>query len=282
MDEEFGPAALAIYGGELDELRSLLQVDSGLATRVSSCGHPTLLQLVACEEASLADPVGAAEILIDAGAATHSPLVAAAGCASRAVLELLLDRGVHIDGEDPTWTPLDEALYWANHEIAELLLERGARIRALSTAAGLGDVEAIESFFAGEELSPNAGPVGSPFPETVPDELAADTTSILGHAFVMAVNAGQRQAAQLLFDRGLDVNSVPPGYHWRGTALHAAVWRGDRSLVEWLLSLGADVTIRDGLANSDAAGWARHHGHDDLIEVLANERTSDTFGERAG
>lgn len=50
MDEEFGPAALAIYGGEVDELRALLMADAGLAMRVSSVGLPTLLQLVACQE----------------------------------------------------------------------------------------------------------------------------------------------------------------------------------------------------------------------------------------
>lgn len=268
MDEEFGPAALAIYTGELDQLREMLKADADLATLESSRGHPTLLQLVACEEPNIADPVGAAEALLDAGAATHSPLVSAAGCGSRAVLELLLDRGIHVDGEDHLWTPLDEALYWANHDIAEFLLSRGARIRALSTAAGLGDIEAIERSFVGGELSPDAGPIGSPFPNTVPGDLAVDPAAILEHAFVMAVNAGHHQAATLLFDKGVDVNAKPPGYHWRGTALHAAVWRGNRGLVEWLLGLSADPTIRDGLADSDAAGWARHHGHDELVGLL--------------
>jgi hypothetical protein len=158
---------LAIYGGEVDELRALLMADAGLATRVSSVGHPTLLQLVACEEPNISDPLGAAEVLVDAGASTHSPLVAAAGCDSRAVLEFLLDRGVHVDGEDRAWTPLDEAVYWANIEIVERLLARGARVRALSTAAGLGDSGAIERFVGGGVLASDAGPIGSPFPDTI-------------------------------------------------------------------------------------------------------------------
>jgi ankyrin repeat protein len=268
VDSEFGPAAIAIYTGDLQALADLLADDPGLATRTSSCSHPTLLQLVACESSGIADPVGAARLLMRAGSATHSPLVAAAGCASRAVLEFMLDHGVGVDGEDELLTPLDEALYWSHRSIAELLVTRRARVRALSTAAGLGDVEAINSFFDGSALRPDAGPIGSPFPGTLAEELSRDRQSLIDHAFVMAVNNGQVAAAARLLEVGAGVNAVPPGYHWRGTALHAAVWRGDRNVVAWLLDRGADPSIRDGLANSDAAGWASHHGHQDLLPLL--------------
>lgn len=264
MDPEFGYAAIAIVTGDNDELRQLLAADPGLATRESSVSHPTLLQLVACEEANLPDAVGAAAVLLDAGSTTHLPTVAAAGCGSRATLEFLLDRGVAIDGEDPTWSPLDEALYWANLDMAALLIERGATVRALSTAAGLGALHAIEQFLA----AGNGGPIGSPFTDTIPDGTADDPTAVLDHAFVMAVNTGQPAATELLLDAGASINAKPPGYHWRGTALHAAIWRGDRALVEWLLDAGADPTIRDDMVESDAMGWANHHGHADLVELL--------------
>ena len=272
MDEAFGPAALAIYAGDIDELRGLLAADEGLATRESSVSHPTLLQLVACDEAAIAKPVEAAEVLVDAGAPTHLPLVAAAGCGSRRVLEFLLDRGVPIDGEDPAWTALDEAVYWAHAEIAGFLVGRGARVRALSTAAGLGDSAAIDRFLPDGELAPDAGPIGSPFSDTIPRELANDPGSILDHAFVMAVNAGQQLCAARLLGEGGNVNAKPPGYHWRGTALHAAVWRGDRDLVVWLLEQGADPEIRDDMVGSDAVGWAKHHGHLELVELLTDRR----------
>jgi len=64
------------------------------------------------------------------------------------------------------------------------------------------------------------------------------------------------------------VNARPPGYHWRGTALHAAIWRGDSALVAWLMSAGADPSIRDESVDSDAAGWAIHHGHHELLTLL--------------
>lgn len=267
MDEDFGPAALAIVGGDVAELTASLEDDPELATRRSSCGHPTLLQLVACEAENLPNPVDMARVLVDAGAEMGGPLVAAAGCNAMGVVELLLDRGALIDGDD-LWTPLDEAIYWNNGEIAAYLVERGARVRALSTAAGLGSVERVEAFFDGDRLNAGAGPIASPFPDTVPPELANDPQAILDHAFVMAVNAGHQQVAERLLRRGARIDSKPPGYHWHGTALHAAAWRGQRDLMAWLLAEGADPAVRDGMVDADAAGWIRHHGHDHLLELL--------------
>lgn len=268
MNEVFGLAAVAIHSGRVEELASLLADDPALATRESTVGHPTLLQLVACEADALPAPIDAARLLVDAGAETTWPLIAAAGCNSHAIVEYLLDRGADVDG-DGNWSPLDEALYWANRDIAALLVARGASARALSTTAGLGSPDLIDEFFDGDDLLDRAGPIGSPFPDTVSADVADDRQSIIDHALVMAVNNGHRRAGQRLIDRGAAINAKPPGFHWKGTALHAACWRGDRAIVEWLLACGADPTITDGLAHSDAAGWARHHGHPSLTELLS-------------
>lgn len=267
MDAEFGPAAMAIFTGDLDLLRRLLSHDPDLATRTSSVSHPTLLQLVACEEPKIVDPVGAARLLVEAGAATSYPLIAAAGCNARTVVEFLLDSGVGVDGEHP-WTPLDEALYWSNRDMVTVLVRRGATVRSLRAAAGLGQPDLVDRFFDGGALTPPAGPVRSPFPDTVPAEVADDPAAIIDNAFVMAVNNGQLITAKQLHGRGAGVNEKPPGYHWQGTALHAAAWRGDAELVRWLLSIGADPHIRDGLADADATGWANHHGHPDIAKLL--------------
>lgn len=273
MDAEFGPAAAAIFVGDLDALGELLSADPGLALRRSSSSHPTLLQLVACEELNIADPVGAAQRLVDAGAETFLPLVAAAGCNSTAIVVFLLDSGTSVDRED-VWTPLDEALYWSNRDMAALLVDRGAEVRSLRAAAGLGATELVEGFFENGSLTAEAGPVRSPFPDTVPKEVANDHAAIVDNAFVMAVNNGCGETARQLYRRGARVNAKAAGYHWHGTALHAAVWRGDGALVEWLLSVGADPSIRDGLAHSDALGWAAHHGHPELAAQLAAQLSS--------
>jgi len=53
VDEEFSQGAVAIYAGDTDGLASLLNGDPGLATRTSTVGHRTLLQLIACEAGDL-------------------------------------------------------------------------------------------------------------------------------------------------------------------------------------------------------------------------------------
>lgn len=267
MDPEFEAAVMAIHIGDLADLDRELTANPDLATRRSSRGHPSLLQLVACEEADLVDPVGAARLLVDRGAETWSPVVAAAGCNSAAVLKFFIDEGVEYDGED-VWTPLEEALYWATWETIELLVGHQAPIRSLAAAAGLGDLATLDRFI-GEGA---AGPIRSPFPDTVPDELAMDPHAVIDHGFVMAANTGQLDAAKRLHAAGARVNGRPPGYHWHGTAIHAACWRGDPAMLTWLLSIDADPTIRDGLADADATGWATHHGHPELVPILESAR----------
>lgn len=91
---------------------------------------------------------------------------------------------------------------------------------------------------------------------------------VVDNAFVLAAQNGHRECAGWLLGRGARVNAKPPGFHWGGTALHAAVWHGDVAMVDWLLEQGADPTVRDTMVRADAVGWARHHGHLDVLAVL--------------
>ena len=65
------------------------------------------------------------------------------------------------------------------------------------------------------------------------DDTAADGTS----ALVMAAHSGHGALARFLIESGAHPNDGRAGY----TALHAAVLRGDRSLVEVLVARGADL-----------------------------------------
>lgn len=270
VDAAFRDPALAIYAGDTEGLTRLLELDPGLATRRSTVGHPTLLQLVACEALDLPDPVASAAALLDAGADASDPLVAAAGCGSRDVVELMLERGTPVDGI-ASWTPLDEAIYWCQIEIARDLAGRGASMARLRRAGGLGDMDTIEGFFETDgRLIAAAGPIASPWDQEGDVDRGDESRNILDHAFVMAVNALQVDAATTLLARGARINAKPPGFHWNGTALHAACWRGDRDLIQWLLDEGADPSITDDMdgVGVDAIAWARHHGNDDLIPLL--------------
>lgn len=266
MDPEFYPAIAAVLQNQPAELASLLE-GNDLASRRSSCSHPTLLQFVVCEAQKLADPVAAAQVLLDAGAPVQEPLVAAASVDARQLVSLLIEHGGRVDVADG-WGPLDEALYWRHLDLAAVLRAAGAGVHSLRVAAALGDLEALEGFWEDGELRPCAGPIRSPFADTVPDGSASDPDELADNALVAAAICGQLRTAAVLLDRGARVDGKPPGYHWRGTALHAAVWHGDKAMVQWLIAHNADPSITDDGVGADAAGWAQHHGHGQLVALL--------------
>lgn len=227
-----------------------------------------------------------AKVLIDAGAELNEPLVAAASIGNREVAELLLERGAALDGTGG-WSPLEEALYWNNQNVITLLLERGAKVQNLRTAAGLGRTELIQNYFdGGGNLKPEAGRIDWPFGslEAIADSnhppagkqslsgrvnaWSQDRQGIINNAFVYACMHGHIDAAQLLLDKGAEINTVPGGFDFAGTGLHYAALNGHRAMVEFLLDHGADKTVRDTKVGSTAAGWAEHGKHPELLDLL--------------
>jgi len=283
MDAKFHPAIAAITAGNLDGLRDLISRDPSLATARSSRSHPTLLQCLALDAVNVPNKVEMAKVLIDAGADINGPLGAAACIDNVEIAELLLDRGAAINGLG-SWSPLEETLYWRNYKVRDLLLARGASVHNLRSAAGLGRLDLIESFFRSDgSLKPEAGKIDWPFGELaksnlncgIKDELQAkvaawsdDPQDIIDNAFVYACNNNQIEAARLLIEKGAQIDAVPPGFDYSGTGLHYAAHNGDRSLVELLLERGADVNVKDTKVGSTAAGWADHGGHPELKSYL--------------
>ena len=268
MDTVFLPAMQAIYTGELDVLRSLLAQDPGLASRNSSCSHPTLLQFVAVESGlgKIDQAVAAATLLLDHGASAQRALLAAASTASADVLALLVERGADLnEGE---WRALDECLYWSHTALASQLVEQGAEVHRLRSAAGLGLGDTVRAFFDDGRPVHRCGPIASPFDDCVDPTTMSEPQHVIDHALVFAVLNDQHEIAQFLVDAGADVNGKPTGFHWRGTALHAAIWRGNERMVEWLLNRGADPSITDDAYGGDAEGWARHNDHGHIIALL--------------
>jgi ankyrin repeat protein len=267
MDKKFRPAMAAIQAGDVEKLKELLAADPSLATSRSTCSHPTLLQCVVLDANGKPNVREMAQVLIDAGVELNEPFVAAASIDNRPVAELLLEQGAAIDGTGG-WSPLEEALYWNSQNVLALLLERGAKAHNLRTAAGLGRLDLIENYFnADGTLKPEARRIDSPFGK----RLAAGSTdhqAVINNAFVYACMHGHIDAAQLLLDRGAEINAIPGGFDFAGTGLHYAALNGHRAAVEFLLQHGADRNMKDTKVRSTAAGWAEHGGHLELRDLL--------------
>jgi uncharacterized protein len=248
-----------------------------------------LLQCLVLEGGHLPNQVDLARVLVDAGAEINGPLCAAASIGNVEGAAALLDAGAEINGTG-NWSPLEEALYWRNDEVAGLLLARGASVHNLRIAAGLGRVEAIDSFFDTDgKVKPEAGRIDWPFGDPLTSNLAKpiqdelqtkidqwsdDSRDVINNAFVYACMHNRVEAAKLLLEKGADINAIPPGFDYAGTALHYAALHGHQTMVHFLLEHGADPNMRDAKVNSSPAGWATHGGHQALSKYLENTTKS--------
>ena len=97
-------------------------------------------------------------------------------------------------------------------------MQRGAKVDKLWHAAALGMLERLEELLGNQSRTE---------PET------------LSQAFWHACAAGQRRTAELLLNRGADLNWVPD--YAKGTPLDAAGQRGTRqdNVINWLRDRGA-------------------------------------------
>jgi ankyrin repeat protein len=279
MDTKFLPAISAMKAGDAGRFRQLIQEDPSLATGRSTVSHPTLLQCLVLDGKDLPNKVEMAAILIDAGADLVGPLVACGSCDNVEVAELLLDHGAPVNGTGG-WSPLEEALYWSGQRVEALLLQRGATIHNLRIAAGLGRTDLIATFFNNDgSLETQAGKINWPW-ETVDviersnfnrdgrDQLIArvrswanDDQDIVNNAFVYACMHGHIDAAKLILEKGAQINAIPGGFDFAGTALHYAALNGNQPMVEFLIERGADAYIKDQKVGGTPAGWAEYAGH---------------------
>ena len=90
----------------------------------------------------------------------------------------------------------------------------------------------------------------------------------INNAFIYACMHGHIDAAKLLLEKGAEINAIPDGFDYAGTALHYAALNGHRAMVEFLLNHGSDRHVKDTKVGSMAAGWAEYGGHPDLRDLL--------------
>jgi hypothetical protein len=80
---------------------------------------------------------------------------------------------------------------------------------------------------------------------------------------LIAVKHDRVDAVRLLVEHGFDIDARK-----ETTALHEAAWAGNRAMVDLLLSLGADPTVRDSEHDLPPSGWAEYNGHAEVAGAL--------------
>jgi ankyrin repeat protein len=225
-------AVEAIHTGDVPTLKRLLEENPGLATARLGDDDPegmsrTLLHVATDWPGHFPNGAETVAALIEAGADPNgrfrgphaeTPLHWAASSDDVEVLDALIDAGADIEADGgviANGTPLTDARAFGQWQAARRLVERGAHT-TLVDAATLGLMDRVHASFA------SAG-------EPSPDEI--------NHAFWGACHGGQRPAAELLLDRGAELNWLPP---WEElTPLDAAARSDAHELVEWLRARGA-------------------------------------------
>ena len=221
----------AIQAGDVAKLQRLLADNPGLAaSRLGGIAEGrTPLHVVADWPGYFPNGPQVVRTLIEAGAdpnardpdqsSSETPLHWAASSDDVDVARALIDGGADLEAPDGSiGTPLDNAIGYACWHVARLLVERGAKVDKLWHAAALGMLDRLE-----ELLSRQSG--------TEPEALS--------QAFWHACAAGRRRAAELLLNRGADLNWVPD--YAKGTPLDAASGLGTRqdNVISWLRDQGA-------------------------------------------
>ena len=113
------------------------------------------------------------------------------------------------------------------------------------------------------------------------DSWSDEPRNIINNAFIYACMQNHVEAAKVLLQKGADIDAIPPGFDYSGTALHNAALRGHREMVEFLIEQGANPNAKDTKVNS-TCGWAEYGGHHELKNYLEQVASAGDSGEAPG
>jgi ankyrin repeat protein len=230
-DSNIVDAITAIRTGDLATLQRLLTDNPGLAaSRLGGIAKGrTPLHVVADWPGYFPNGPQVVRMLIEAGAdpnargsdqpGSETPLHWAASSDDVDVACALIDGGANVEAPDGSiGTPLDNAIGYGCWHVARLLVQRGAKVDKLWHASALGILDRLEDLLRGQ---------------------AGAECEAVSQAFWHACAARQRRAAELLLNRGADLNWVP--VYAKGTPVDAASGRGTRqdNVIKWLRDRGA-------------------------------------------
>ena len=217
-----------IQTGDVAALRALLADQPDLATaRIIGRrgGWRTGLHIVADWPGFFPNGPEIVEVLVAAGADVdarnqegggETPLHWAASSDDADVAQALVDNGADLEAPNGSiGTPLDNAIGYACWQVASVLVRAGARVERLWQAAALGMLPRLH------ELLEDASPAH------------------VNQAFWHACAGGQRRTAEVLLERGADINFVPEYSKDKPLAAATSVETRRKTLADWLREHGA-------------------------------------------
>ena len=241
------------------------------------------------------------EKLLAAGASPNvrlkmgeTPLMSASRAGSARTVSLLLNAGADVNAveEERGQTALMWAVAQSHSAVTELLLRHGADLSIRSkvwyqlenTAGNTNPSGNFKMAHGGSSAMMFAARTGDIETTKVLLEAGADLndTAASGvNALTQAAHSGHEELAIYLLEQGADPNAMEAGY----TPLHAAVLRGEVTLVRELLNHGAiidtpvehgtpgrrfsaDYSIRSQLIGRDAFWMAAKYGEVEILQIL--------------
>ncbi len=182
------------------------------------------------------------------------------------LVDALLDGGATLDPDGGMFGTLYHTVeHRGQREVARMLHERGVRAD-LPTAAGLGRLDLVRSFFD-EHGTPVEG-AAEIWARTAPGPAPRDDHEVLADALVCSSVNGWPEIVSFLLDRGAPVDRLRRWGPFPVTPLHGAAWAGWPEVVELLLERGADPSAREPTHDGTPLDWARHAGRDEAIEAF--------------
>jgi ankyrin repeat protein len=299
----FTAAYRLVEARDVDGLAALVDRFPGVVDVVGTGGNDLLgLAAATCDErlvtVLLARGAYVAHTNVHGWTALHQAGYANLPRMARVLLDADAPTAVSARGEGGT--PLAAALFWGHVEVARVLASVAVVPHNLRTAAGLDDVELLESAEPSSGRGfyrPHSGfPVWRPSDSLTEarDEavswaarcdaveainwLAArgadlDADVYRGTPLTWAAAKGRVRAVRRLLELGAGVNVRGtfggPRHGVGTTALHHAAESGHVEVIEVLLAAGADRSVTDEVYGATPAGWAEHNGQEAARDLLA-------------
>jgi ankyrin repeat protein len=186
------------------------------------------------------------------------------------IARALLDAGASVRADPGESRATIYAIDYGCQEMIELLRDLWPPPDDLPTAAGLGNLERVQSFFDTDGVLRHHR--ARAYPE---DALTDAPAELLLHALGLAIMNEHLDVAELLLARGADIDGAW-GLHEPASVLHEAAGHGLLDSVRFLVEHGADVNARDHRFGAVPHDWAHYMGRQevhDYLRPLAIERS---------